>query len=228
MKILIAVAALAGAPNAASAQQPPTAAASPNMVTEIDPAQLELARKTAAALLPAGSYEKMMRSSMEQMVGAITGQMYNSRMADILPEGSAPDLEIEREIGDKTIKEVLGAGDPHFDERMTITNRVLFQEMAPIMGRIEPDVREGLARAYARKFSAAQLQDINRFFETGSGRLFAAESMMTWVDPEIMSLMTKLTPELMKEMPAIMEKTKAATAHLPPPPALPKSEDEEG
>ena len=225
MKILIAAAALAGLSSTATAQQP-TAVVSPNEA-EIDPSQLELARKTAAALLPPGSYEKMMRSSMEQMVGTITSQMYNSRMADILPEGSAPDLEIEREIGDKTIKEVLGAGDPHFEERMRITNRILFQEVAPIMGRIEPDVREGLARAYARKFSAAQLQDINRFFETGSGRLFAAESMTTWVDPEIMSLMAKLTPELMKEMPAIMEKTKAATAHLPPPPAPPKSEDEE-
>ena len=64
---------------------------------------------------------------------------------DTIPEtiDQIEDLEIEREIGDKTIKEVLGAGDPHFEERMRITNRILFQEMAPIMGRIEPDVREG-------------------------------------------------------------------------------------
>ncbi|WP_243455792.1 DUF2059 domain-containing protein [Sphingosinicella sp. BN140058] len=222
---LLAAAALVGAPTTAADQRPP--AASTAVPQEIDPARLALARRTAAAMLPQGSFERMMDGSMNQMADMVMGQMFESRMADFMPEGSQPDRDIEREVGDKTMRQVLSELDPHFEERMRITNRVMFQEMKPVMSRIEPDLREGLSRTYARKFSSVQLQDINRFLDTQAGTAFAAESMMAWVDPEIVSTMGKFMPELIKEMPAIMEKVKAATAHLPPPPARPKTADDE-
>jgi hypothetical protein len=45
--------------------------------------------------------------------------------------------------------------------------------------------------------------------------------MMLFVDPEVMGLMGKLMPEMVKEMPRIMDSVKQATAHLPPPPPPP-------
>lgn len=222
---LLAAAALLGAQTDAADQRQP--AASTAVPQEIDSARLALARRTAATMLPEGSFERMMDGSMNQMADMVMGQMFESRMADFMPEGSQPDREIEREVGDKTMRQVLSEADPHFEERMRITNRVMFQEMKPVMGRIEPDMREGLARTYARKFTSAQLQEINRFLDTQTGGVFAAETMMAWVDPEIVSTMGKFTPELIREMPAIMEKVKAATAHLPPPPAPPKTAETE-
>src|SRR5688572_6983620 len=108
--------------------------------------------------------------------------------------------------------------DPHFQERFSIMNRVTMSSLIPIMNRLEPDIRDGMARVYARKFSAEQLADMNNFFATPSGRAYASESMMLFVDPEIMSLIGKFGPELAKEMPQIMQQVKEATAHLPPPP----------
>jgi hypothetical protein len=222
MKTLIAAAALLAAPvlaQAPAAPPAPDAPAAPAPVpAEIDPQRLALGRAAARALLPEGSYARMMQSMMPGMADTLMGQMFETKMGNMMPEGSAPDREIERELGDKTLRQVIAEGDPHFEERMRITNRVTMEAMVPIIARLEPDIREGLARAYARRFTAEQLGAMNAFFATPAGGAFAAESLAIWVDPEIMALMGGLAPELMKEMPAIVEKIHAATAHLPPPP----------
>ena len=101
---------------------------------------------------------------------------------------------------------------------MRITQKVVVGEMVPLMTRLEPAVREGLSKAYARKFTLDQLGELNRFLASPTGRAFGAESMMIWMDPEIMTTLMGVGPDLMKEMPAIMKKVQAATAHLPLPP----------
>lgn len=218
-KRFLAAALLAiGTPGAAIAQQPPAPTQAPEAAAPIDPERLALARTTAAALMPEGSYERMMHSSLEQMVDATMDQMLDMRMSDIMGAAGQGDPSAEAVIGKMTMRELAAEADPHFEERTRITNRVLFQEMKPIITGLEPDLREGLARAYARRFTAEQLKDMNRYFATPTGRVFATESMMMWVDPEIAAKMGALMPALMKEMPSIMEKLKTATAHLPPPP----------
>jgi hypothetical protein len=216
MKILLAAAALVATPAPAQEASPPASA--PAAAAPIDEQRLAIARATVQHVFPAGTYERMMKSSMDSMMEGMMSSMFDMPAGDMLPQGSERDKEIKAEIGDKTMREVISAEDPHFEERLKITNRVMMTEMVPIMSRLEPDVREGLARAYARRFDAAQLTELNRFFSTPAGHAYASESLMLWTDPEIMGLMGKLAPEMIKEMPAIMEKVTAATAHLPPPP----------
>ena len=85
---------------------------------------------------------------------------------------------------------------------------------------------EGMSRAYARRFTVIELTEINRFFASPVGASFARQSFELTTDPELMSEMMSFMPELMKDMPAIAEKLKKATAHLPPPPK--ESKDDEG
>ena len=75
----------------------------------------------------------------------------------------------------------------------------------------------GLASAYAGRFDTKQLQEMNAFFATPTGRAYAADSYIVMMSPEVMSKMQGLVPRLMKEMPAVIEKVKAATASLPEP-----------
>ena len=220
MKYVLIAAALLGTP--ALGQQPagqlaPSSAA-PAPLAEPDPERLALARTTAAALLPPGSYQRMMQTTMSSVSDSVTASMFDMRAVDVVPQGSGNDADVRRELGDRTLGELAAEADPHFEERMRITNRVMFAEMIPVVTRLEPEVREGLARAYAKKFTREQLVDMNRFFATPSGSAFATESLSIWMDPEIMSLMGKLGPEIIQEMPRIMEKVSAATAHLPQPP----------
>ena len=210
MKGLILGAALAAAP--AIAQD--TGAPAPAAAEAVDPARLALARIAVDAIWPVGTYERMMRGTAETMANQMMGSMMDMRLGDMVP---AEERAKDPKAAAQTLREAMSKEDPHFLERMRIMNRILFEEMIPLMNRYEPGVREALARSYARKFSAEQLADMNRFFATPSGKVFGSESMLAFSDPEIMGQMAKLTPDLIKEMPRIMKRVEAATAHLPLP-----------
>ena len=72
--------------------------------------------------------------------------------------------------------------------------------MAEASKMLEPPMREGIARAYARKFSAAQLAGMNRFFATPTGRAFATESFAVQYDPEVLSATMQAKPVLITRM----------------------------
>ncbi|MGK6354371.1 hypothetical protein ACMGDH_03990 [Sphingomonas sp. DT-207] len=204
-------------PAAAPAQDAPAAPAAP---VAIEPARLAAAEKAVAALVPKGIYMTMMRDQMPQMMDAMVTQMMRK---------TADEMGLPAEEGGEsgeTLGEAAARKDPAFQERMRITSRVMFEEMGQVFDRMEPRVRAGLARAFARKFTLEQLNDFNIFFATPSGSVFAREYLMTFMDPEMMQEMMSFTPELMKAMPEIMQKAEKATAHLPPPPK-PETETDE-
>ena len=213
MKALARSAALAcllatAAPSAAHASQAAAAEALPEE-------ELALARTAVDFLWPLGTYERMMAGTKDIMIDGIMSAMFDVPVSDIAGlEAEA----LDPDDAGKTMREVIGESDPHFEDRLRITNNVMLTEMIPLMAQLEPQIRDMLTRSYARKFTAAQLADMNAFFATPSGRAFAAESMMMFVDPELMSVIAEFGPTLMREMPTIMEKVEAATAHLPPPP----------
>jgi hypothetical protein len=211
MKALCLFLALAAGVPAAAQGVPPA----PTAPTEPEPARLALARTAIDAVWPVGTYERMMRGTMTAMMDNMMESMFDMQIGDVVPGDVA---KTDPKLARQTMREAMTKEDPHFLERMQIMNRVMFEEMIPIVNRFEPELREGLTRAYARKFTAPQLEDLNRFFATPTGRAYGPEAMMTFMDPEVMGQMTKFAPEMMKEMPRIMEKVKAATAHLPPPP----------
>jgi hypothetical protein len=214
---IIVAAALLASPAAAQQSAPAAETAAP---AAIDPARLALARTTVDYFWPIGTYERMMNGTMDQMMDNMVESMSDMKMGDMTaPYGSDA---MDSETAGKTVREVMAKLDPHFKERLSIMHRVMISSMIPMMNRLEPDIREGMARVYARRFSPEQLRELNRFFATPTGRVYASESMMLFADPEIVSLMGKFGPELAKEMPQIMQRVKEATAHLPPPPPPPR------
>ncbi|MEA3001784.1 MAG: hypothetical protein QOH81_572 [Sphingomonadales bacterium] len=218
MKHLIALAAAAFA--APALAQPPAQAPSETPApAAIDPERLGLARTTIDSVWPLGTYQRMMTGTMDRMMDSVMQSMADMKLGDMIPAGPAGGKPIDPKIANATFRETMARADPHFQERMRITNHVMMSEMVPIMSKFEPELREGLARAYARKFTAGQLNEMNRFFATPAGRFYASESMLTMMDPEVMGMMGKFAPEFVKAMPAIMAKVEQATAHLPRPSA---------
>ena len=211
-KIAFAAALLIAAPAAAQT----TAGATAPAAVPVDPARLALARTAIDSVWPLGTYARLMKGTMDQMMDTMMESMFDMRASDFVP-ANLPGAKADPEVSKLTMRQIMEKQDPHFQERLRITNRVMMEEMIPLMSRFEPDIREGLAVAYARKFTSEQLADLNRFFATPTGRVYAAESMVTMMDPEVMERMTQFAPQLIQAMPAIMEKVKAATASLPPP-----------
>jgi len=173
-----------------------------------DPARLALSMVTVKALLPDGTYTKM----MDGMLGGIVDRVMDMSEADFGAKGKDGKPASKETLRQAAIKE-----DPHFEERMRIMERVVTEEMAKIARIVEPKLREGLARSMARRFDARQLTDINAFLATDSGRAYGSQSMAMWVDPDMMRAMMGTFPEIMEAMPAAMKRLETETAHLPKP-----------
>lgn len=211
MRKMLPVALLA----AAAALTAPAAAQTAPAAEVPDAARLETARRVMTKLWPEGLYRRMMSGTMQQIVDSTLtsmGQIPVDEMAKAA--GSKEDLG---DIKGKSMAELMEAADPAYRERTRITFEVMMGEMIPLMEKAEPGIRESLAKSYARRFTAAQLADLDRFLSTPSGGAFADQFFLAYTDPEVLQQMQSFTPELMKAMPAIITKIGAATAHLPPP-----------
>lgn len=175
---------------------------------EPPPARLALSRTAVQGLLPSGAYGRLVGDMMGGMVERVLGMSE----ADFGKKGDK-----DKPPSTATLREQLIKDDPHFEERMRITERVLSEEMAKVSAIIEPRLREGLARSMARRFDERQLADLNAFLATDSGRAFGQQSMAMWVDPDVMRSMVTAFPDLFKAMPAAFKRLEAETAHLPKP-----------
>ncbi|THD37510.1 MAG: DUF2059 domain-containing protein [Sphingomonas sp.] len=210
--ILTAVAMAVAAPAwAQTAPTMPQVAANPGPV---DPARLAAAKPVIDQVWPLGTYERIMHVVMDQMVNASMASMYDMKVDDFAKGMGADD----KALGGKTFRDVMGKEDPYFEERMRRSMKVMTDEMIALMNEVEPDVRVAFANAYARRFTVAQLNDLHAFFDTPTGRIYAAESMTLMMGPDMMKAMQAFTPKFMERMPAIMAKVEAATKDLPAPP----------
>ena len=182
----------------------------------IAPAQLEAAKLVVAKVFPDGTYKKMMGESFTKMMDSMMDGMGDMPMRSIAAIGNLSEDQLA-ELGDTTLAEVMTIYDPQFRERMQIGTRAMMDSMTDLMGTMEPRMRDGLGRAYARRFTAQQLGELNAFFATPTGSVYAAESMLLYMDPEVMTEMTAMMPELMGKMPDMIKAMETSTAALPKP-----------
>lgn len=204
--------ALLVAPFPALATEP----APPVAQAEIDPMRLAAAKVTVDAIFPPGTYARIMKTSMDAVMGPMMDGMKDMPLRQLAGMTGLKDDALSK-LGDGTIREVLTIVDPAFDQRMQVTTRVMMDEMSGMMAQFEPGFREGLSRAYAKRFSVVQLSELNRFFATSTGALYASESMTIFTDPEVLAKMQEMIPQMLTEMPAITAKVETATAGIPKP-----------
>ncbi len=85
------------------------------------------------------------------------------------------------------------------------------------MSRYEPDMREGMAEAFASRYTAAELDQIGAFMRTPAGARFGGGFMELATDPHYIGKVTSMMPALMQAMPDIMKESQAQLAKLPKP-----------
>lgn len=183
---------------------------------DIEPARLEAATSTIGYIFPPGTYARIMDRTMNSIMDTMMDSVGDLPMRDLARMGGLDSEELEG-LGEGTLKEMLSIIDPAYDERMRVTMQVVSKEMTGLMDKFEPAFRDGLARAYAKRFTVQQLSELNAFFATPTGNAYATESMVIMTDPEVIQKMTEIMPLMMKEMPDIGKKLVDATAGLPKP-----------
>lgn len=208
MKAILFISALvfALAPVPATAQ---TTATAPT-----DAAAVASAKRIAGALLPDGTYRKMMSGTFDKMMSGMVDQMGNLPMRDIVIAAGAKEEDVPKFSPD-AIKRVMEITDPVFKQRMDLGFKAMMGSMVDMMSKYEPTVRDGLSEAYARRFTPTQLGDLERFFATPTGKEYAAQSMLIYTDPAVMDRMMAMMPEMMKEMPKMVGAMTEATKNLP-------------
>lgn len=161
----------------------------------IEPARLALAQKTMGALIPAGSLEKMVDNLYGKMFKTIMGE-FGGQSDLMLSIQTGVESEQIAKLDEATKGKVADMFDPHRKEREDQITKVIKPLISEVLGDMEPPMREGLAKAYARKFTAAQLTDLNGFLATPTGTLYANEWMALQADPEVMVAVIKAVPPL--------------------------------
>lgn len=167
--------------------------------TPIDPAQLALGQAAAAKLLPEGAYGKMMNQLLKNFLKPMLALEPGMSGTKIVSKTG-----IDHDFADALTEDQRNAVADIFDPDRQARSEGLLALLGPIMleasKALEPPMREGIARAYARKFSAAQLGEINSFFATPSGAAFAAESFAIQADPEVLSATMQAMPIMLTKI----------------------------
>ena len=181
-----------------------------------DAARVTAARPVVDKIFPVGTYRRMMDGTLPKMMDSMMDGVMKMPIAQLARIGGVPEEKLAG-LDQSSMEQISAIVDPHFRQRTKLGMDAMMGSMIDMMDGFEPKVRGALTRAYARKFDGKQLGELERFFKTPTGDLYARESMMMFMNPEIMGEMQALMPEMMKKMPEMAAKAEAATKSLPPP-----------
>lgn len=177
-------------------------------------ARMPIAEKVVERIFPAGTYVKMMNETMQPMMDSMMGSFMDLPINEIAKLTGVMTPEMES-MGEGSVNEVMAILDPAFEERTRVISSVTFELITDTMKQIEPSYRAGLARAYAVRFTEAELTELNTYFSTPTGSKYAAESMLIFADPQVMSAMNEMVPAMLNMMPNMMEKIAVANEQFP-------------
>jgi hypothetical protein len=160
---------------------------------EPDPARLELAKVTAAKLLPDGTYSRMMNDIFGKVLIP-----WVDRFTGLGDEGIAETTGASEEavaaLSEETKVDVTQIIDPNHKERSKQVIDFIKSIISEATAVIEPAMRTGLSHAVARKFTAPQLTKVNGFFDTPTGNAFALEIYALQADPEALQAAFEALP----------------------------------
>lgn len=221
-RLLLAWGAIALLPAApAAAQEAAMAAAMPGMIpaeplTAEQEARLPAAQVLADQVVPAGIYARVMDDTLGTIMGPVMDMMIGTGMSatDLSGRLGLPEDQLTT-LSDAERQEITGLLDPAFQERGRVAIDAMMAPLGDIVEAVEPQLRTGIARAYASRFDAAELAAIQTFFATPAGTRFAGELMLVFSDPQVMSASMEMMPQIMERMPQMMEAVSAAMAELP-------------
>ena len=122
------------------------------------PQRLALSRITVRGIFPDGTYAQLMDGVMDSFVDRIM-DLSEADFGAKGKDGKPPSKE--------TLRQQALKDDPHFEERMRITERVFTEELGKMARTFEPKLREGLARFQARGDGKGRARGVD--LETGGG-----------------------------------------------------------
>jgi len=166
-------------------------------------ARVPAAQSVVLKLFPEGTYAKMMNETLAPMMDGIMGNIAGTPGILLIELTGLPPSQLS-DLDEAKLEQAVALLDPNAAERNAEIAQAMVDMMTGIIEQIEPSYRAGLARAYAVRFTAAELIDLDAYFATPVGSKYAAESFLIFADPQVMSAMNEMMPAVMQQMPDIM------------------------
>ncbi|NCP19403.1 MAG: DUF2059 domain-containing protein [Erythrobacter sp.] len=183
-------------------------------------ARLPLATEVAGSLVPEGVYGEMMGQMMDSFLSPIMEMAEadgGSMSASDLTAYTGLYSEDLDALSDEERGELTEIFDPVYETRTQAQFDMIVGAANAVFATLEPGVRDGLAKAYASRFDASELAALNAFFATPVGAKYASQSLVINTDPQVISGMMQSIPNLLEQLPALMEGIEDAEAGLPEP-----------
>lgn len=181
-------------------------------------ARLPMANSVAASLVPQGVYGEMMGQMIDSFLSPIMklaeqdgGAMSGDDLAVYtgLYEHDVENLPQESRL------ELTQMFDPVYETRTKAQFDMIVGAANSVFSALEPGVRDGLAKAYASRFEANELAEMQAFFATPTGAKYASQSLVINTDPQVISGMMQSIPSLIEQLPVLLESFENAEAGLP-------------
>ena len=161
--------------------------------SSIDPVRLSAAHDLLEVIIPPVTREKMIESMITSMMGNLSQSIFKN-----------PEMKVALET------------DPRAS---TVLQRFFTRQQEnslAIMKEDFPGMIDAMAHAYARRFTIIQLADMQKFFETPTGRIYAEQSATIMNDPDIAKWQrdssSKSISLMLKDAQAAVAEIKALTA----------------
>lgn len=173
--------------------------------------RLAVAEKIVARLFPVGTSERALRSTLNNMIIPMIDRTLDLTVNEAIelfgvPEDLIP--EDQEENNERKIGDLIKENDPDFREKMD----TLFDVYPEIVGLtsepIEPALAGAMARDYARKYDLQQLNDLNLFFSSPTGALFANDFMLSTASIDMVQTALKEFPAIAENSEKIQEVSK--------------------
>jgi hypothetical protein len=168
-------------PAAATAQTAPVAQAP-------EPARIAAAKALIAKVMPQERVDAMIDQMMRPMMENLRNAM-----------AQAPQMQAAF-AKDPKAKAML---DAFVDEELRHSMALTKSSM--------PTMMDAMARAYARRFTVAQLNDVSTFFDTPSGKLYAEQAPTIMADPDVLAAQRAVMEQSIR---GTMERAQAMVAKL--------------
>ncbi|MEP0728636.1 MAG: DUF2059 domain-containing protein [Parasphingorhabdus sp.] len=184
--------------------------------TPIDPALLSKGERVAAAIVPKGSYRKIMAETFQKVIEPMMAGMDQIPLSTIASFAGVREEDIALKDG-ATLSELMAIFDPYYKQRNQSMMSQITDILIDMSDDMEPPIRAGMAQAYARRFSAAELETAAKFYETDTGAKIAGESLAIFASPEVMSASMEMMPKFMERLFGAMEEISKGSDDIPPP-----------
>ncbi len=173
---------------AATAPTPATPARVP--APEPEPDRLAAAKELVAMIFPDDRRDQM----VGQVVQAVNGALLNViARSPFMQQGGAQNEEVQA-----VVKEFI-------EQRQTASAALAKSEM--------PGMVEAVARAYARRFTVPQMEEIKQFFQTPTGKIYGEQSQTIMSDPDVVewqqNMMRRSMADAQRDAPALAAKLRA-------------------